>query len=104
MYAIIKAGSRQYRVEKGQEIEFDYSEKAKPGEKVTFDEVLLVHDGKKSTVGTPTVSGAKVTGEVVEMVRAKKLRVFKYRRREGYHRALGHRQKYTLVKITDIKA
>lgn len=101
MYAIIRDGSRQFRVEKGLEVEFALRP-AEPGEKVEFKDVLLVNDGSGARIGTPTVAGAKVLGEVVSKARGEKLRVFKYRRRTGDRRALGHRQCYTLVKITDI--
>ena len=67
--------------------------------------MLLVSDGKKVTVGTPLVEGAKVVAEVVTpLVKGKKIRVFKYKRRKGYHRNMGHRQKYTEVRITKIVA
>ncbi len=101
MYAIIQDGGRQFRVEQGAEIEFD-RKSAKPGEKIEFGDVLVCHDGEKVKIGAPTVKGAKVLGEVIEEVKADKIRVYKYRRRKGYHRTLGHRQKYTLIRITDI--
>jgi large subunit ribosomal protein L21 len=102
MYAIVKDGSRQFRVAKGEEVEFDIRD-GKPGDKIEFGEVLLVQDGKKATIGTPTVEGAKVLGEIVKETAGPKLRVHKFRKREGYRRTLGHKQKYTLVRITDIK-
>ena len=100
MYAIIRDGSRQLKVEKGATYQFD----RKPGAKgsVEFKDVLVLHDGQKVRVGAPTVSGAKVVGEVVSEAKGPKLRVYKYRRREGTHRTVGHREKYTLIKITDI--
>lgn len=104
MYAIIKDGSRQYRVEKGALIEFDRKPTLKEGSTIEFTDVLALHDGSKVTVGQPTVAGAKVVGEVVKETRDKKIRVFKYIRREGYHRTVGHRTRHTLVKITDILA
>jgi len=103
MYAIFRSGGRQYRAEKGQTIQLD-RQGPKEGEKVEFEEVLLYHDGQQARVGAPTVQGAKVLGEVVRNFRGKKVRVFKYRRREGYHRTRGHRSDLTLVKITDIVA
>jgi large subunit ribosomal protein L21 len=102
MYAIIDDGSRQVKVEKGATIRFDRRPKAKPGEKVEFDRVLVYHDGKSTQLGAPVVPGVKVVGEIVKEARAEKLRVYKYRRREGWQNTTGHRQKYTLVKITDI--
>ena len=101
MYAIFKDGGRQYRAEKGATLELD-QQGPKEGEKVEFTEVVLVHDGKKATVGAPTVKGAKVLGEVVKNFRGEKVRVFKFRKREGYHRTRGHRSELTVVKVTDI--
>jgi len=103
MYAIIRDGSRQCRVEKGLELDLD-RKKAEPGAKVEFGEVLLLHDGKSLRVGRPTVEGAKVLGEVVKEVRDVKLRIHRFRRREIYRRTLGHRQKLTRVRITEIVA
>ena len=102
MYAIIEDGSRQYKVEKGSTIRFDRKPKAKPGEKVEFARVLLYHDGKSTQLGAPVVPGVKVLGEIVKEIKADKIRVYKYRRREGWQNTTGHREKYTLVKITDI--
>ncbi len=103
MYAIFKNGGRQYRAEKGDLLEIDRQGPAE-GEKLEFAEVLLYHDGQKARVGAPTVPGVKVLGEVVKNLKGKKVRVFKYRRREGYHRTRGHRSRLTIVKITDIVA
>jgi large subunit ribosomal protein L21 len=100
MYAIIKDGGRQLKVEKGGTFEFD----RKPGKTGTieFTEVLVLHDGEKVKVGAPTLKGAKVVGEVVKETLTKKIRVTKYKRREGYHKTRGHRQKHTLIRITEI--
>ena len=103
MYAIFKDGSKQFRAEKGQTIRLD-DQGRKEGEKVEFAEVVLLHDGQKARIGTPVVKGAKVVGEVVKNYRGEKIRVYKFRRREGYHRTRGHRSELTLVKITDIVA
>lgn len=103
MYAIFRHGSKQYRAEKGATLELD-RQGPKEGEKVEFAEVVLYHDGEKARVGTPVVKGAKVVGEVVRNFKGDKVRVFKYRRREGYHRTRGHRSLLTLVKITEIVA
>ena len=100
MYAIIRDGSRQLRVEKGGTFEFD-RKTGKTGT-IEFTEVLVLHDGEKVKVGAPLIQGAKVVGEVVKEVVGKKIRVTKYKRREGYHKTKGHRSKHTLVKITDI--
>jgi large subunit ribosomal protein L21 len=103
MYAIFRTGSKQYRAEKGATLQLD-RQAPKEGDKIEFTDVVLVHDGQKARVGTPVVKGAKVLGEVVKNFRGDKIRVFKYRRREGYHRTRGHRSNLTLVKITDIVA
>jgi large subunit ribosomal protein L21 len=100
-YAIIKTGGRQYRVAEGDTIDVDLLE-GEAGAKTTFDEVLLHADGEKLTHGDPLVSGASVTGEVVEQRKDKKVIAFKYRRRKGYHRTVGHRRKLTRIKITGI--
>ena len=76
---------------------------AKPGSKVTFDEVLLTSDGKRVNAGRPTVRGAKVVAEVLGHVKGDKVIVFKFKRRKNYRRKTGHRQKYTEIKITDLK-
>ena len=100
-YAIIRTGGRQYRVAEGDTIDIDLLE-GEAGKKLTFDEVLMHADGEKVSHGTPSVSGAKVVGEVVEQRKGEKVLAFKYRRRKGYHRTVGHRQKLTRVKITGI--
>ena len=100
-YAIIKTGGRQYRVAEGDMVDVDVLA-GEPGEKLTFDEVLLHADGDQLTHGNPAVAGASVTSEVVEQRKDKKLIAFKYRRRKGYHRTVGHRRKLTRVKITGI--
>ena len=100
-YAIIKTGGRQYRVAEGDTIDVDLL-KGEAGQKTSFGEVLLHADGEKLTHGNPLVSGASVIGEVVEQRKAKKVIAFKYRRRKGYHRTVGHRRKLTRVKITGV--
>jgi len=100
-YAIIKTGGRQYRVAEGDTIDVDLLE-GDAGQKMTFGDVLMHADGENLTHGSPLVSGASVTGEVVEQRKDKKVIAFKYRRRKGYHRTVGHRRKLTRVKITSI--
>ncbi len=102
MYAIFKDGPKQYRVEKGETIDVDRKSELKAGEKIEFGDVLLLNEGDDPKIGTPLVSGAKVVAEIIDEVKADKVRVFKYKRRTGYHKMIGHRQKYTRVKITDI--
>jgi large subunit ribosomal protein L21 len=100
-YAIIKTGGRQYRVAEGDTIDVDLLE-VEAGKQTTFGEVLMHADGDKLTHGDPLISGAKVTGEVVEQRKDKKVIAFKFRRRKGYHRTVGHRRKLTRVKINSI--
>jgi len=103
MYAVIRTGGKQYRVEPGATIRVEKL----PGDQgaaVEIDDVLLVADGEDVKVGAPTVAGAKVTAEIVAQGRAEKLLVFKFRRRKAYRRKNGHRQPYTALKITEISA
>jgi large subunit ribosomal protein L21 len=100
-YAIIRSGGKQYRVSPGQTIAVEKLA-AEAGEKVTFGDVVLLADGTTVTAGEPTVSGATVTGEVIEQFKDKKVIAFKYRRRKGYHRTVGHRRALTRVKIEAI--
>lgn len=103
MYAIIKTGGKQYRVEEGQVI---YIEKldAAADETVTFDEVLSVVDGDKVNFGAPLVKGASVSATVLENGKGKKIRIFKYKSKSNYRRRQGHRQPYTKVRIDAIAA
>ena len=100
-YAIIKTGGRQFRVAEGDTIDVDLLD-VEPGKTATFGDVLLFADGKDVTHGSPLVSGAKVTAEVVEQRKDKKVVAFKYKRRKGYHRTVGHRRKLTRIKIKTI--
>ena len=100
-YAIIKTGGRQYRVAEGDTIDVDLLD-VDAGKTATFGDVLMYADGKNLTHGDPLISGAKVTAEVVEQRKDKKVIAFKFRRRKGYHRTVGHRRKLTRVKIKSI--
>src|SRR6266498_3988847 len=100
-YAIIKTGGRQFRVAEGDTIDVDILD-VEPGKTATFGDVLMFTDGKDVTHGSPLISGAKVTAEVVEQRKDKKVIAFKYKRRKGYHRTVGHRRKLTRVKIKSI--
>ncbi len=102
MYAIIATGGKQYKVSEGDVIRVEKLE-AEAGETVTFDQVLVVSDGELK-VGAPTVAGAAVTGTVEKQGKAKKVIVYKYKRKTGYHKKNGHRQLYTQVKIDKINA
>ncbi|MBO4410816.1 MAG: 50S ribosomal protein L21 [Lachnospiraceae bacterium] len=102
MYAIIATGGKQYKVEEGDIIRVEKLE-AEEGKEYTFEEVLAVNDGTLK-VGTPCVEGATVTASVIGNGRAKKVIVYKYKRKSGYHKKNGHRQAYTAVKIEKINA
>jgi large subunit ribosomal protein L21 len=101
MYAIIKAGGKQYRVQSGEQIRVE-ALTGDVGSKVAFGEVLLVGAGDAVKVGAPLVSGAKVNATVVGHGRGEKVKIFKMRRRKHYQRSQGHRQSYTEVRIDDI--
>ena len=100
-YAIIRTGGRQFRVAEGDTLDVDLLD-VEPGKTATFGDVLLFADGKDVSHGSPLVSGAKVTAEVVEQRNDKKVVAFKYKRRKGYHRTVGHRRKLTRIKIKSI--
>jgi large subunit ribosomal protein L21 len=100
-YAIIRSGGKQYRVSPGQTITIEKLA-AELGEKVTFGDVVLLTDGAKVTAGDPIVSGVQVVGEVIEQFKDKKVIAFKYKRRKGYHRTVGHRRLLTRVQIETI--
>jgi len=100
-YAIIKTGGRQFRVAEGDTIDVDVLA-VEPGKTATFGDVLMFADGNDVTHGNPLISGAKVTAEVLEQRKDKKVIAFKYKRRKGYHRTVGHRRKLTRVKIKSI--
>jgi len=103
MYAVLETGSKQYRVAAGDTLEIERL-KTEAGKPFTFDRVLLVNNGGKLAVGSPTVSGATVTADVVAHKRGEKKLTFKMKRRKGYHKTIGHRQELTVVKITAINA
>ncbi|MBQ9538471.1 MAG: 50S ribosomal protein L21 [Treponema sp.] len=102
MYAIVEYNGNQYKVEKDAVLTFAKINDAKEGETITIDKVLLVSDGDKVNVGTPYVSGAKVTVEVGNTFRDKKILVLKYKSKKDYHRLHGHRDCFTDVKVKDI--
>jgi len=103
-FAVIKTGGKQYKVSEGsvlsvEKIKGEY----KKGDKVVFDKVLLVDDGKDTTIGTPYISGAKVNAEIVEIGRTRKVLVVKYKQKSRYLKRNGHRQPFFKVKIVSIK-
>ena len=102
MYAVIKSGSKQYKVAAGDKIRVEKLD-ANTGDNINITDVLMVADGESITVGKPLVPGATVSAEVKEQGRGDKIRVIKFKRRTGYRRQMGHRQAYTELAITDIK-
>jgi len=103
MYAILETGSKQYKVAPGDVLEIERLG-VEAGQPVTFERVLLVNNDGKVSVGTPVVGGATVVAEVVAHKRGQKKVTFKMRRREGYHKTIGHRQELTVIKVKEIKA
>ncbi len=101
MYAVIKTGGKQYRVSEGELLKVEKIEGNK-GETVLFDNVLMVSRDGDIKVGTPIVEGAKVTGEIITEMKSPKITVFKMKRRKGYRKKTGHRQKLTVLKIKEI--
>ena len=101
MYAVVVTGGKQYRVMKGETLRVELID-AEPGANIEINDVLLVGDGEKITVGAPKVAGAKVTATVKGHGRLDKVRIVKFRRRKHYLRQGTHRQQYTEVKITGI--
>jgi large subunit ribosomal protein L21 len=102
VYAVIKTGGKQYRVQQGDVIFIEKLD-VQAGETVTFDEVLLV-SGDETTIGNPTVAGAKVEGKVLSQVKGQKIVVYKYKAKKNERKKQGHRQPYTKVEITGINA
>ena len=103
MYAIIEQGGKQYKVTAGDRLLLD--RKVEPDAKnVTLDQVLLVGGEGEAKIGQPLVAGASVTAEVLGEKKGPKIDSFKYNRRKGYHKRVGHRQQYTEVKISAINA
>jgi large subunit ribosomal protein L21 len=102
-YAVIRTGGKQYRVAEGDTINVEKLD-GMPGTSVKFDQVLLVGGSDPIKLGKPLVSGAAVEAQIVRQGRGEKLVVFKFKRRKRYRRKAGHRQSFTAVKITGIKA
>ncbi len=103
MYAVIKTGGKQYRVQKDDILEVEKLE-GQEGDTISLGEILMLGTDGKATIGTPTVSGASVTATVLGQKKTDKVIVFKKKRRQNYRRKNGHRQNVTVLKITDIKA
>ena len=103
MYAVVSTGGKQYRVQKGETLRVEKIP-GEVGSKVTFDKVLMVADGESIRVGQPLIEKAAVQASIVEQDKAKKILVFKYKRRKRYRRRKGHRQPYTAIRIDGIEA
>lgn len=100
-YAVIRLGGKQYKISKDSTIEVDKLE-GEANSKLVIDDVLLVADEDKVFIGNPTVEGAKVTAEILEQKKGKKIRVMKYKSKVRYRRAMGFRPLLSVVKIDDI--
>lgn len=103
MYAVIQTGGKQYRVAEGETLRVEKLV-ASPGDKLSFPPLLFADDGGNVQIGKPEVSGVKVEAEVLGEGKGKKIVIFKYKRRKSYRRKTGHRQPFTALKITAIKA
>lgn len=103
MYAIVNIAGQQFKVEKDQEI-FVHQLNASEGDKVSFDEVMLVDNEGSTSIGTPVLSGASVGATVLNHQKGDKVTVFKKKRRKGYRVKNGHRQSFTKIKIDSITA
>ena len=103
MYAVIKTGGKQYRVVQGERLKVEKLD-VEVGGTVTLDQILMVSDGDKTTIGSPIVKGATVKATVVSHGRGDKVMIFKMRRRKHYRKTQGHRQSFTEIKIEAIAA
>ena len=101
MYAVVRTGGKQYSVREGQQLDVELID-GEAGDRVELGEVLLISDGDRLTVGTPTVGGARVVAEVIGQGRAPKVTVFKYKRKTRYRRKVGHRQPFTRLAVREI--
>ena len=101
MYAVVKTSGKQYKVAVGEKLNVEQIP-AELDSQIELTEVLMIADGDKLTVGTPTIAGAKVVAKVVEHGRGEKVRIFKMRRRKHYQKRQGHRQNYTRIEIVSI--
>ncbi len=103
-FAVIHTGGKQYKVSEGGVVSIEKIKgEFKKGDKLSFDKVMLVDDGKDTTIGTPYIKGAKVEGELIEIGRSKKVLVVKYKQKSRYLKRNGHRQPFFKVKISSIK-
>ena len=103
MYAIVEIAGQQFKVQKDQKV-FVHRLAAEAGSKIEFDRVMLIDNDGKITLGAPSIDGAKVTATVIDHIKGDKVIVFKKKRRKGYKKKNGHRQQFTSIQITNIKA
>lgn len=102
MYAIVVDGSRQLKVKQGQRIDIDFRSELNPGDTFEFTKVIAIGGDDGLKLGTPSISGARVSAKVIGEEKGEKLFIQKFRRRKNYKRRTGHRQKYTRIEISDI--
>jgi len=102
MYAVIQTGGKQYKIAEGEILKVEKLEGG-AGDKLTLDQVLMIKDESGTRIGTPTVKDAKITVEVIEQGREKKITVYKYKKRKNYRRKQGHRQAFTKIKVEKIE-
>jgi large subunit ribosomal protein L21 len=103
MYAVVNTGGKQYKVQKGETLRIEKIP-GEVGSSVTFDKVLMVADGENIRVGQPVLENVAVQAQIVEQDKAKKILIFKYKRRKRYRRKNGHRQPFTAIRIDGIQA
>lgn len=101
MYAVIKTGGKQYRVAQGEYLKVEKLE-GNEGDAIELDQVLMIADGDKLKIGSPTIDGGKVTATIKSHGRGKKVEIMKFRRRKHHQKRTGHRQSYTEIEITAI--
>ena len=101
MYAVVESGGKQYKVEEGMTVEIDKLG-GEPGSVIELDRVLMLVDGEKVNIGNPYLKDARVSAEVIGEVKGKKVISFKKKRRKGYKKKIGHRQKYEQILIKKI--
>ncbi len=102
MYAIVEDGGKQYRLQTGDTVLIEQREATPDADRVDFDRVLMIGDGKNSKIGTPWIEGAKVVGRLDEALKGRKIDIMKFKRRKGYKLRKGHRQRYWKVTIESI--
>lgn len=101
MYALVDIKGKQYKAEKGNTLKVDKLENEK-GDILEFDKVLMIGGTDDVKIGTPYINGVKVKAVVEDQIKDKKVIVYKYKRRKGYHKKQGHRQQYSIIKVEDI--